>query len=57
MTGRIIRSCTRDVLGIDTPDDPHQWLAPVHEPSADLLDRAQVGWERFLGSAMEAPGE
>ncbi|MFJ3883018.1 hypothetical protein ACIPW5_36920 [Streptomyces sp. NPDC090077] len=57
MTGRIIRHCTRDVLGIDTSDDPYQRLAPVPEPSLDLLDRARVGWERFLRTTGEASGE
>ncbi len=55
MTGRIIRSCTRDVLGIDTPDDPREQMARVPAPSAELLDRARMGWERFLGVLEEAP--
>ncbi|MCJ1678112.1 hypothetical protein MTF65_12300 [Streptomyces sp. APSN-46.1] len=45
------------MLSIDTPDDPSARVAPVVEPSADLLDRALVGWERFLGTALEVTDE
>lgn len=46
-----IRSCARGVWSIDTPDDPHSLgMAEVREPSADLLDRAQVGFARFTGA-------
>ncbi|MFD8631963.1 hypothetical protein [Streptomyces sp. NPDC059533] len=50
MANRTIRSCARGVLCIDTPDDPSPGLTPVPEPSSDLLDRARVGWERFIGT-------
>lgn len=40
----------RNVLSIDTPDNPSARVASVVEPSAELLDRALVGWELFLGS-------
>ncbi|MFE2283108.1 hypothetical protein ACFXDJ_02875 [Streptomyces sp. NPDC059443] len=47
----MIRSCARGVWSIDTPDDPHGLgMAEVREPSADLLDRAQVGFARFAGT-------
>lgn len=46
---------SRGVLCIDTPDrpGPSPGLVEVREPSADLLDRALVGWERFLASGEE----
>ncbi|MFD4242860.1 hypothetical protein ACFWP3_14835 [Streptomyces sp. NPDC058525] len=50
MTDVTVPRCTRHVLGIDTPDGTHPVLLPVAEPSSELLDRALVGWERFLGS-------
>ncbi|MFG2877421.1 hypothetical protein ACGFYU_20915 [Streptomyces sp. NPDC048337] len=53
MANHTIRSCARGVLCIDTPDDPSPGLTPVPEPSADLLDRARVGWERFIGADEE----
>ncbi|MCX5381369.1 hypothetical protein [Streptomyces sp. NBC_00091] len=56
MTGPM-RSCARDVLSIETPDDPLAGVAAVAEPSADLLDRARRGWERFLGTCSEAADE
>ncbi|WP_185911033.1 hypothetical protein [Streptomyces sp. WAC07149] len=36
----------RNVLSLDTPDGAG--TAPLSLPSADLLARAQVGWEHFL---------
>ncbi|MFC9293466.1 hypothetical protein ACFTWH_04285 [Streptomyces sp. NPDC057011] len=53
MANRTIGSLARGVLCIDTPDDP--WAGPtvVSEPSAELLDRALVGWEHFIGSVEE----
>ncbi|MCX5381143.1 hypothetical protein [Streptomyces sp. NBC_00091] len=41
----------RGVLSLDVPDSPGVGLAALLEPSADLLDRARVGWEHFLLSA------
>ncbi|WP_329391813.1 hypothetical protein OG625_40870 (plasmid) [Streptomyces sp. NBC_01351] len=38
------------VLSIDTPDYLIPGLLAVREPSADLLNRALVGWERFIGN-------
>ncbi|MFD4243934.1 hypothetical protein ACFWP3_20370 [Streptomyces sp. NPDC058525] len=51
MTNRIIHSCARGVRGIDIPDGPWPRPEAVPEPSQDLLDRALVGWERFLHAA------
>ncbi|MFE3581301.1 hypothetical protein [Streptomyces vinaceus] len=52
--------CPRHVLGIDTPDGYAHGRGPVTasvgRPSADLLDRALIGWERFTGSRRE-PGD
>lgn len=45
-----IHSCARGVWSLDTPDDTRMGMAEVVEPSADLLDRAQAGWERFSGT-------
>lgn len=53
MTSSTPHSCTRRVLSIDTPDNPVPGLFAVCEPSAELLDRALVGWERFIGKAEE----
>ncbi|GAA0276880.1 hypothetical protein GCM10010302_13180 [Streptomyces polychromogenes] len=44
------------------PDIRHQSeaahrVAATIEPSSDLLDRAQAGWERFLDSCEEARDE
>lgn len=33
-----------------TSDTPSDRVTAAVEPSADLLDRALVGWERFLGT-------
>ncbi|MFE3553303.1 hypothetical protein ACFXKW_00215 [Streptomyces sp. NPDC059193] len=51
-----VPQCTRQVLGIDTPDDTGPGLLPVGAPSPELLDRALVGWERFLGSKEPSDG-
>ncbi|MBT2544068.1 hypothetical protein J7E99_26030 [Streptomyces sp. ISL-44] len=42
--------CARDVLSIETEEPPFVRVAVVVGPGADLLDRALVGWERFLGT-------
>ncbi|MFD8982472.1 hypothetical protein [Streptomyces sp. NPDC059564] len=47
----------RDVLGIDLGDTPSVRVAAVVEPAADLLDRALVGWERFLDTFEAFPDE
>lgn len=54
MTSRLTRMYARGVLCIDTPDSPGPDPAEAREPSAELLDRALVGWERFLVSAGES---
>ncbi|MFJ7588283.1 hypothetical protein ACIQZO_13045 [Streptomyces sp. NPDC097617] len=38
------------VIGIDPDDAPLVGAAGIGEPSSDLLDRALVGWERFLAT-------
>ncbi|MFJ3975714.1 hypothetical protein [Streptomyces sp. NPDC090021] len=43
-----------DVSDVETTDTFQMGLMP-QEPSADLLDRAMVGWERFLDSWQGAP--
>ncbi|MGW0392469.1 hypothetical protein ACWDYJ_16545 [Streptomyces sp. NPDC003042] len=50
MTSRIVHSCARNVLSIDTPDSVRWGVLTVGEPSAELLDRALVGWEHFTGA-------
>ncbi|MEW1638831.1 hypothetical protein AB0469_32820 [Streptomyces sp. NPDC093801] len=51
-------SFPRDVLSVDTPGSPGTGTAPLPPPGADLLDRALVGWERFLlGVFAEASDE
>lgn len=47
----------RDVLGIDLGDTLAARAAAVTEPAADLLDRALVGWERFLDTFEAVPDE
>lgn len=37
----------RGVLSLDTPDSPGVGLAAITQPSAELLARAQIGFERF----------
>lgn len=53
MTSPITPGCDRGVLSLDHPDDTPNGMHPVGAPSAALLDRAMVGWERFLGSSPE----
>ncbi|AZM91423.1 hypothetical protein [Streptomyces sp. W1SF4] len=48
---------SRDVLSLDTPDDTTMGLAALPLPSADLLDRARAGWERFTGSTSAVADE
>ncbi|MCX5194940.1 hypothetical protein OOK31_13680 [Streptomyces sp. NBC_00249] len=36
---------------------PSSRVAAAVEPSADLLDRALAGWERFLDTFEEVPDE
>lgn len=50
MTSLISSRCARSVLSIDTPDDVRAGVRTLGEPSADLLDRARVGWEHFTAS-------
>ncbi|WP_326588479.1 hypothetical protein [Streptomyces sp. NBC_01294] len=47
----------RDASRVDTEDASSGRVAAIGEPSADLLDRALVGWERFLATLQEAPDE
>lgn len=54
--GPVNRYHPRNVLSLDTPDGTG--TAPMSLPSADLLARAQVGWENFLlGMGPEEPHE
>ncbi|MCX5378068.1 hypothetical protein [Streptomyces sp. NBC_00091] len=39
---------------IEGEDAPSMRVNAVGEPSADLLDRALVGWERFLGTFQDS---
>ncbi|MGW0367178.1 hypothetical protein [Streptomyces sp. NPDC002990] len=50
MNDRLTHRCARGVLSTGTGDAPSARVAAVVEPTADLLDRALVGWERFLGT-------
>ncbi|MFE3992372.1 hypothetical protein ACFXPW_11925 [Streptomyces goshikiensis] len=43
-------SASRDVFGIDGAAARCPGVAEPAEPSADLLDRALAGWERFLST-------
>ncbi|MEU7603742.1 hypothetical protein AB0B78_18700 [Streptomyces sp. NPDC040724] len=47
----------RDVPNVDTEDIHSVKVAALVEPSAELLDRALVGWERFLGTLQGASDE
>ncbi|GGR79297.1 hypothetical protein Snoj_77190 [Streptomyces nojiriensis] len=40
----------RDVFTVDTDDALPARVAVIREPSEDLLGRALIGWERFLGT-------
>lgn len=55
MTDRITCSCVCEVL--KTVDVPVKRVSAVSEPSTDLLDRAQAGWERFLNTFEEVSDE
>lgn len=57
MTSRTMPHCTHGVLSADTPDGIAQGVLTVREPSAELLDRALVGWERFIGGLEGASDE
>jgi hypothetical protein len=50
MTSGPTPHCAHGVRSIDTPDDTPSGVRAVGEPSAELLDRALVGWERFTGT-------
>lgn len=56
LTSRHNDSHTHDVLS-DGPHGPVTRPAFLGEPSADLLDRACAGWERFLDSFEGASDE
>ncbi|WP_326587379.1 hypothetical protein [Streptomyces sp. NBC_01294] len=47
----------RGVWSITTPDTAGSGLHAVGEPSAELLDRALVGWEHFTSTTDEKPSE
>ncbi|WP_406366437.1 hypothetical protein [Streptomyces sp. NBC_01546] len=49
--------CTREVVVINTEDTPPAGPNVAIEPTPDLLDRALVGWERFLGTFEAVPDE
>ncbi|WP_405981047.1 hypothetical protein [Streptomyces sp. NBC_00158] len=49
MTDLITHSCICDV--------PVERVAATFEPSADLMDRALAGWERFLSTFEVASDE
>ncbi|GAA3381282.1 MULTISPECIES: hypothetical protein [Streptomyces] len=53
MTSRIIHSCAKGVLGIDTSGDPWLGLEASFTPTQELLDRARSGWQRFTASFEE----
>lgn len=55
--GVICMQQCRDASRVDTEDASSGRVAAIGEPSADLLDRALVGWERFLATLQEAPDE
>ncbi|PWK61887.1 hypothetical protein BCL76_12525 [Streptomyces sp. CG 926] len=55
MTSRISQRCAHGVLSIDNPDETRLDMRTVGEPSAELLDRAMAGWERFTGADEEQP--
>ncbi|MEV7445879.1 hypothetical protein AB0O22_32875 [Streptomyces sp. NPDC091204] len=46
----------RDVSSVET-EDPSERVTAIVELSADLLDRALVGWERFLDTLHGASDE
>ncbi|MCX4692630.1 hypothetical protein [Streptomyces sp. NBC_01408] len=50
MTIRMVHDPTRELPEMTARLAPVPKLAPVPGPSQDLLDRARVGWERFIDS-------
>lgn len=44
------KTASRGVMSLDNPDAQASTTAPLALPSADLLDRARIGWERFLST-------
>ncbi|MEU9233090.1 hypothetical protein [Streptomyces subrutilus] len=56
MTSRTVPHCAHGVLSLDIPDRLAVGVLARHEPSAELLDRALVGWERFIGG-LEGAGD
>ncbi|GLX17864.1 MULTISPECIES: hypothetical protein [Streptomyces] len=46
-----------DACSIDFSDQPLTRARAIGEPSAELLDRAHAGWERFLVTFEGAPDE
>ncbi len=57
MTSHTNHSRTHDVPSTDSPTGHSGKAAFLVEPSADLLDRARIGWERFLDSTSEVADE
>ncbi|MEW2368867.1 hypothetical protein AB0940_05775 [Streptomyces sp. NPDC006656] len=55
-TPNVDRSCGSDV-SLGSPDKPLPRVRAVDGPSVDLLDRALIGWERFLDTFEVASGE
>ncbi len=47
----------RNVLSLDTPDSAGFGLAAITQPSAELLDRALVGFERFTATTQAQSDE
>ncbi|MGZ9933335.1 hypothetical protein ACXNSR_26065 [Streptomyces sp. NC-S4] len=48
------RPCRSDTPTTDAHEAPAgPRLSQQHEPSEELLDRARVGWERFVASLQE----
>ncbi|MER5765405.1 hypothetical protein [Streptomyces sp. NPDC002082] len=52
-----MRQIPVDMAGSDTEDGCSTRVLVVAEPSADLLDRALVGWEHFLSTFEGGVGE
>ncbi|MFG2994581.1 hypothetical protein ACGFZK_35695 [Streptomyces sp. NPDC048257] len=46
-----------DVFSVDAQDDASAEAPLTGELSANLLDRAMVGWKRFLSTLKEAADE
>ncbi|MCX5376859.1 hypothetical protein [Streptomyces sp. NBC_00091] len=45
-----MHSYAHDEPSIDSSDKPLPRVRAIDEPSAELLDRALVGWQRFLST-------